>query len=316
MQRLELLIEQARRESLNKEYSTTVGIPQEDFVSWVNEAQQRIFSEAEKTHPKFFMAEKLIDAVSSQEAYSLPADCFLSHIENVEYSITGQDRDYYRLEQAKMPERIPYPVANPGYYIRRSQQLLLVPAPQAAGGAKIRLNYIKKPFRLDIRRATVQAVTTTSTQVTALTLANMATLDPAGELGKKNKLSLVDRYGNIMMSGIEYDSINTGTGVVTLTGGAFTFASGETASTFMYAVADVYTQNVSSLPDFCERYLTEWMTFRAMLRDGSNRANDQKRLCDEILADTISAFADINHDVSSVTILNTDYLDAQRIDIL
>lgn len=317
MRRLELLIEQARRESLNKEYSTTVGIPQEDFVSWADEASQRIFSEAEKQHPKYFLAEKIIDVVANQEAYDIPADCFLSHIENVEYSIDGNQLNYYRLEQAKLPERISYPVGNPGYYIRRATQLLMVPAPTNAS-SKIRLTYVKKPYRLDIRRAQIQSVTASSTQVTALTLsaASLASLDPSGQLGKTNYLSVVDRDGNVKMSGLEYDSINTGNGLVTITGGAFTFASGESIAANDYVVAGEYTANKSSLPEFCERYLIEWMTFRALQRDGSQRAGSQKTLCDEILADSMSAFADIDHDVSVITILNTDYLDAQRIDIL
>jgi len=318
MERLELIIKRARAESLNKEYSTTVGIPQEDFVAWANEAQDRLYSEAIKTHPKYFTAEAIIDSVSGQEAYDLPAHIYLSHIENVEYSIDGTDLNYYRLDQAKLPERISYPVGNPGYYIRRGKQILLVPAPQNGANAKIRITYVKKVPRLEIRRAKIQAVTSTSTQVTALTLtaADLASLDPGGELASYNYLSVVDRDGNLKMAGIEYDSINTGTGVVTLTGGAFTFESGETISTSDYVVIGERSCNRPDLPDMAERYLKEWMTYRAMFRDGSSRAAAKKADCEDILKDTIGAFADIDHDVSAVTILNTDYLDAQRLDIV
>lgn len=318
MQRLELLIKRARAESLNKEYSTVVGIPQEDFVSWANEAQDRLFSEAIKQHPKYFLAEKIIDSVSNQEAYDLPERIYLSHIENMEYSVDGTELNYYRLDQAKLPERISYPVGNPGYYIRRSKQFLLVPAPQNGGAAKIRVNYVKEIPRLDIRRAKISAVTASSTAVTALTLtaADLATLDPGGELANNNYLSIVDRDGNLLMAGLEYDSVNTGTGVVTITGGSFTFESGESISTSDYVVIGEYACNKPDLPNTAERYLIEWMTYRATFRDGSQRSKDQKALCDEILVDTIGSFADIDHDISSVTIINTDYLDAQRIDII
>lgn len=318
MQRLELLIKRSRAESLNKEYSTVVGIPQEDFVSWANEAQDRLFSEAIKQHPKYFMAEKIIDVVSGQEAYDLPEHIYLSHIENVEYSIDGTALNYYRLDQAKMPERISYPVGNPGYYIRRGKQILLVPAPQNGGSAKIRVNYVKEVPRLDVRRAKISAVTASSTAVTALTLlaADLASLDPGGEMANHNYLSVVDRNGDIKMAGLEYDSINTGTGVVTITGSSFTFESGETISTSDYVVIGNYACNKPDLPNTAERYIVEWMTYRATFRDGSQRSKEQKTLCDEILADTVQSFADIDHDVSHVTIINTDYLDAQRLDII
>ena len=317
MQRLELLINRARSESLNRQYSTTVGIPQEDFVAWANEAQERLYSEAIKTHPKFFLGEAIIDSVSGQESYQMPRSMFLSHIVNVEYSVDGTELNYYRLDQAKLPERISYPVGNPGYYIRRNKEIMLVPVPQAGGSAKIRVNYVKKVPRLEIRRAKIQAVTASSTQVTALTLtaADLATLDPGNQLSNYNHISVVDRDGNLKMAGLEYDSINTGTGVVTITGGAFTFESGESISTSDYVVIGERSSNVSELPETAERYILEWMTFRAMKRDGSSRAAAQKALCDEMLADTIGSFADIEQDVSHVTIINTDYLDAQRLDI-
>lgn len=318
MQRLELLIKRARAESLNKEYSNVVGIPQEDFIAWANEAQDRLYSEAIKQHPMYFTAEEIIDSVSGQEAYDLPTSTYLSHIEMVEYSVDGSELNYYRLDQAKLPERISYPTGNPGYYIRRGKQILLVPAPQNGGTAKIRVTYVKKVPRLDVRRGIIQTVTASSTAVSALTItsASLASLDPYGELANYNHLSVVDRDGNIKMAGLEYDSINTGTGVVTITGGSFTFGSGESIAVGDYIVIGERGCNRPDLPDSAERYLIQWMTFRAGFRDGSQRAQQQKALCDEILVDTIGSFADIDHDISSVTIINTDYLDAQRIDIL
>jgi hypothetical protein len=59
MRRLELLIAQARSETQNREYSATIGIPQDDFESWANEAQDRGFSEIVKVQPRLFHATKI-----------------------------------------------------------------------------------------------------------------------------------------------------------------------------------------------------------------------------------------------------------------
>lgn len=315
MQRFELQIRQARSESQNKGYSLKAGIPQQDFVSWGNEAQQRIYSEAIKTHPKYFMGEIEIDVVSAQEAYDLPEEVFLSHIEMVEYTISGQAKDYYRLDQAALPERIGYPVGNPGYYIRRGKQILMVPAPQTGGPAKIRINFVKKLPKLDVRRAVVQTPTVVGGSLTALTL------DPASlimvdweEFSQHNFMCIVDRNGNIKTKDIEYDSVNLGTGVVTLTGSHSMTDQSIAAGDFV--VLGQNTANISLLPETAERYIVEWLTFRATFRDGSSRSKDQKALCDEILQDVVASFADIDHDVFGVTLLNTDYLDAQRLDII
>ena len=316
MQRFELLIRQARSESQNKGFSLKAGIPQQDFVSWANEAQQRLYSEAIKTHPMYFIGEVLLDSVSGQEVYDLPEECFLAHIENIEYSISGSNNEFYRLEQARLPERISYPSGNPGYYIRRGKQILMVPAPTTGGTAKIRINFVKRLPRIDVRRAVVQTHTIIGTNLTALTL-NPGSLQMVdfSEFSEHNFLCVVDRNGAIKLRGIEYDSINLGTGVVTLTGGAQPLDGGTLANND-YITLGPWSANLPDLPETAERYLIEWLTFRATFRDGSARSKEQKVLCDEILSDVVASFADIEHDTVGITLLNTDYLDAQRIDTL
>lgn len=316
MQRLELLIKQARSESQNKAFSLKAGIPQQDFVFWVNEAQERLYSEAIKQHPVYFTGEVILDSMSGQEAYDLPGDIFLSHIEMIEYSVSGQTKDYYRLEQARLPERISYPTGNPGYYIRRGKQILMVPAPATGGPAKIRISYVKKLPRIDVRRGYVAAATIVGENLTALTLnaGSLLSVDPDA-FADYNFLTVVDRNGAVKAARIEYDTVNVGTGFVTLTGGSHALG-GATIAVGDYVTLGPMSANLPDLPDTAERFLIEWLTYRATFRDGSTRSAQQKALCDEILADTMQAFADIEHDTVGVTILNTDYLDAQRIDIL
>jgi hypothetical protein len=308
MRRLELLIASARSESLNREYSTSIGIPQDDFVRWANEAQDRAFSEINKTHPKYFTAEKIITAVANQEAYSLPAAAFIGQMELVEYSYDSSEANYRRLEQLKLPERMSNPSGHPAYYISRNAGFLSAPAPAAAGGS-FRVTYIRKPKRLDIRRGGITSRTFSAPTLTALTLANITTLDPSDQINSNNYLSVVDRNGSQVMAGIEYDSVSTGTGVVTITGSSFTAQTGETITTSNYVVIGQDAANLSDLPDLCDRYILKWMVYKAFERDGSQLAGLAKKDCDEILVDITTSFADKEHDVSSVTILNNDFMD-------
>ena len=317
MRRLELLIKEARRESLNKEYSQVVGLTQEDFVAWANQAQDRLYSEAIKQHPLYFTGSVVIDAVAGQEAYDLPEDTYLSHIENVEYSVSGRVGDFSNLEQAKLKERVSYPSGNPGYYIRVGKQILMVPAPANGGGSKIRVTYVRKLPRLDIRRGVLETVTEVNDEIITMiaTPASLAVLDPGLVFSEYNYLSVVNRDGELKVGGIEYDSVDYGTGVIDLTGGAFP-AGPIIPAVGDFIVAGANTVNLPDLPETAERYLVACMIYRATFRDGSVRSKEMKALCDEILADTTQSFADIDHDVSHVTLLNTDYLDSQRLDII
>ena len=308
MERLELQIERARSESLNKDYSTTVGIPQEDFESFANEAQDRLFSEIVKAHPRIFHSEKIYTVTSGQEAYDLPADCHEGKVHLVEFSTDGRGENYYELGQAKMHERSSAPAANPMFYIMRAKQILLVP-PATTG--YLRVTYVKKPKRLALRRSTVSARTCTSPTRTGMTVAaaDLAALDPGSEVAKYNYLSVVDRDGDQMMAGVEFDSINTGTGVVTITGSSFTAQTGETITVGDYVVIGKDACNKSQLPDSCERFLIKWMAACALERDGSTLEARKRELCQEMLSDISSSLADSDHDVTGVTILTTDFMD-------
>jgi hypothetical protein len=308
MRRLELLIEAARSESLNKDYSVRIGIPQDDFVRFANEAQERLFSEAVKTHPKFFLAETIIETVAGQEAYQLPDDCHLGHVEMVEYSSNGNPENFYRLEQAKLPERASQSLGDPGMYIRRGKELLLVSIP-ASSGAKVRVTYVRQPRRVEIRRGAIAVAAITGTQLDGLTLSSLASLDPTNRLALLNHLSIVDRDGLQNMKAVEYDSIDVSTGVVTLTGGSHQFDSHESIAAGSFVVLGKNSVNVSDLPESCDRYLIKWMAACALERDGSVLEKRKRELCSEMLGDIVGSFSDIEHDVSYVTILTTDLLE-------
>lgn len=309
MKRIELLIEEARRTSLNKEYSTTIGISQEEFLRYSNEAQRILFREIIKVNPNFFNQDLEESAVAGQEEYALSSKIHAGRIERVEFSSTGQAKDYYELDKRSIQERSSYVGGNPIGYIRRGKSILLQPTPQTGSPGKVRYTFVEKPKELQIRRGKVSAVTDSGTQVTALTIlaSDLATLDPGGELSKHNYLTIVDRDGVVKMAGIEYDSINTGTGVVTLS--AHTYSSGEAIAVNDWVIIGANSTNSSALEDEdVDDYLVNYMVHKALARDNSALGQVEKAKSDELLISIVESFAD-DGDVMEIPILQIDDMD-------
>jgi hypothetical protein len=308
MRRAELLIADARDESLNKDYSATVGIPQDTFVRWLNEAVTLIHGKIVQTHPRFFLDEEIQSCVANQEAYDIPDDCFDGHIHEVWWSHDGSAQNYAKLEQISLSERGALPASNPGYYVRSGEQILLRPA-AASASSTLRITYVRRRKYVDIRRAGIASRTFSTPTLSALTLSNLTTLDLGSQYANYNFLSVVDRSGEQVMAGVEYDSINSGTGVVTLTGGAHTADTGETITTSNYIVLGEDSTNLPELPASCEPYLVNFMIACALGRDGSVLEDKKRLLAEAAAAQVVQGFADIDHDTQHVTILSTDLMD-------
>ena len=86
------LIEQIRRQTENDEVSDFVGIQDEEFIQYLNDAQYNLQAQIVHQHPRVFIEEAIIQTVSGQERYDLPSNCFLGNkVHNVEYSASGND---------------------------------------------------------------------------------------------------------------------------------------------------------------------------------------------------------------------------------
>ena len=120
------LIEQIRKQTENEEVSDFIGIKDEEFIQYLNDAQYNLQAQIVHQHPRVFMDEAIIQTTSGTERYDLPSDCFLGNkVHNVEYSASGNDEDYYTLRQTTMKSRSSGVDADPGQYIRIAGQILL-----------------------------------------------------------------------------------------------------------------------------------------------------------------------------------------------
>lgn len=310
MRRLDVLIEQSRRQTDNTDYSTNSGIQTEEFIQYANDAQDRIQSLALGAHPEgVFDKEKIYSVIASQDSYDLPFDIFLgSRVTSIFFSSTGSERDYYILDNRRDRERVHGVVGVPEFYTRKNGKVYLSPAPQSSS-AKMKMTYERALPRLDVRRAQVSSVVLTGSAITSLVLVTGASLDSVG-LSKDNYFSVIDRNGVVKMTRIPFDSINTGTGAVTISAG-FTFESGESIAAGDYLCSGKNASTHSGLPDNAERYLISYMNWKILKRDSSNDSIEQSTELKELETDIVSSFAEPDHDVDQIPILDQGFLDTE-----
>ena len=306
MRYLQYLINQARRESENEEFSDTSGISTDEFVQYFNDAQHRLQSKIVAQRQSVFTEEKIINAVGQQEEYDLPADIFLENmVSNVEYNTGSDPVDYYSLEPGSLKNRIPGVYGAPRYYIRKNSKILLAPIPQASS-EKMRINYVRRVSELNVRRGSVASVTLTSDSITALTL-NTLDLD-SDALDESNYLCVVDRDGNFKMKNVEFDVINPATGEVTVTTG-FTFEDGETIEAGDYIVPGKETTTHSELPRHCERYLIRYCVNKILMRDSSVDIAEASQELAMIENDIVESYASLTDDLQLIPEINNAWGD-------
>jgi hypothetical protein len=308
MRRFDLLITDARGETDNAQFTDETGIQDSEFIRWGNSAQTRILSLIQQAHPDLFQRQTVIAAVAQQEEYNLPSRTFLgTRVQMIEYSKTGQTRDYYPLKKGNLKERVNGPSGDPSFYIRFSTKFLVQPAPQGAGSFRV-ITQLALP-RLDIRRAVVSTVSldTVNKTITSLVFDNTLNID-AVEMQNESYICIVDKDGNILMKGIPVDSVDSATGVVTVHSG-FTYQTAETIAVGAFAVLGAYSSTHSQLPEVAERYLTDFMIWKLEKRDANQSSSEISQEIRDQEMEIVDSFALPDDDVSYVTILDPQYLD-------
>jgi len=308
--RVDRIINHIRSITENEVANSTTDITDEEILEYLNEAQHRIQSKILSSHPNVFVAETTISSVADQEEYSLPSDLFLANkILSVEYAEDGET--FRKLEPMILRDRQSNISGLPHGYIRRDKldteagEILLVPKP-ANSSSTIRLNYIQRIDELDKRRGIVSAITLDSGTSTITTL----TLDTSGDppidstdLANHDFICVVDSVGAMKMRNIRFDSVDTGTGAVTVNSN-FTYASGETIAVGDYIVGGKDTNSHIILPRNVERYLTSFGTWKILKRDSSVDSNEATQELVALENDIVDGYADLwSDDVAEVPVI-------------
>jgi len=305
MRTAEQLITVSRRATGNQDWTPTAGVQDEEFLQALNDAQEEIHSIINSLFPTILMTEKYQDVTIGNETYAIPSDCYMgTRIDNISYSPSGLDQDFYPIRKGSLKERIDGINGNPSFYLRQGSNLIIQPPPQQGG--RLRIVYQKTIPYLDITRGTVDSVTLTTNTITSLVLSTSVSLD-ADALNEQPYITVCDKYGNIKMQNIKIDSVSGVTGVVTITPG-FTFESGETIEVGDYVLRGKYSTILSQLPDICEKYLLEYCNMRIFVRDSSTDQQEVAALMSKIENTLRMAFSEPDNDPDRIPIIDPFYL--------
>jgi hypothetical protein len=244
--------------------------------------------------------------VNNQEAYDIPDNVFVNNrLISVQYSTTGQERDYYTLSQRPLRDRFTDINSHPSWYIRRSGQILLNPIPTTSVG-KMRVEYYRELDRLQLRAGQVSAVTESSGQITALSIGTSGALSNLiSNVGDKY-LCICDKDGTVKEYNVEYTSYDSGTGAFTLP--AHTRTGTTTITTDDFVTVGRYTTTHSDLPNNCERFLIAYGSLLALKTDSSQDWQDEVQVMQTMKADIIDSFGDVDEDITDYPVLDGDLL--------
>lgn len=308
MRQLDLLITQARRATENTEFSDTVGISDNEFIQYANDAQDELESVISKVNADAFLSTKVITLSQGIDTYNIPSDALIgTKVVVVMYSPNGVEQSYRPLSQGRPSEIVGSFQGTPSFFVRLGTTLRLVPAPQS-GAATLKVIYVQKLPRLDIRSGRISAITLGSDTITSLTLNTSDTIDRA-KLLEEGFVTIVSSTGSVKMKSVPVTDVDETTGAVTLD--TFTFEAGETAAVGDYLIRGSRSTSHSMLPDICERYLLSYMQWRILKRDSSNDAVEQSSEMEMMRQSIQDAFSEPDHTVDSVAILDSQYLDIE-----
>jgi len=306
MRRAEQLITQIRRQTENVKIGISDGIDDEEFLQYLNDGQDAIYGAIMQANAKAFAKVHYIDSVRGTPAYDLAADIYLrSRVICVEYSPTGLEKDFYKLEKRVTTEKI-FTEGVPRSYHIQTGQLVISSVPERSVTRGFRVTYDPILPRLDKRRTTVSAVTTLGGAVTALTLATASPFS-AADYTLFDHLSFVDSFGNLKCAGLHFSAVNSGTGVVTISGSSHTLAEGETITNGDYVLLGKRATTTCQLPDSCESYLLAYGAMRIFARDSSTDIGDQAQVVSSLAETIISNFQDTSGDTEEVPVYDYDY---------
>ena len=220
IERLDILIAEARELSLAREWGEAYGYSDEFFVTAARNAANRLqrFVIAEAPDVEPFAAWYEWDCVADTESYAVPRDCFADNlIHAVQYSQDGSEQNYYDLEKAYRREAY-YPNGWPDTYFVDGGRIYVAGVPRAAGG-KYRCRYEKRIPLVDLVRGQVTSYAGALPNPTSILLDDDDYLDSTKLETTPEYVNVVDRRGTILMPNIEVDSWDTASRTLTIASG-------------------------------------------------------------------------------------------------
>jgi hypothetical protein len=293
MRRAELLVKQIQRATENERVGANDGISVEEYYQYLTDGQRFIQQAIISKGSRRFRTSTTWSA-DGAEARALPFDVLSPEaIVSLEYSSSGLERDYRRLERRSQLERWS-DTGVPFQYILEGTELKINAYP-ATGS--FRLTYQKRLPRLDKRRGTVGSRTKTTTAITALSISGYTDADYL----LFDHLTIVSWAGAVNMRAIPYTAVALG--VVTIQGSSYTFPSGSTCEVGDYVVLGEYATTHPLLPDDCESALILYGEKRILMRDASDDAIARDAEMERLLARLLEGYE--SEDIEEIPIVQS-----------
>jgi hypothetical protein len=308
--RADLIIRNIRTRTGNAAYSSTSGIQQREIVQYLNDAQERIYNKILQANSSLFQQQAYLPTQYGVAAVPLPTDSiYLDHnIVAVMYSFNGNPINYAPLELRTVRQEISV-VGYPNGYFLMGSNLYLVPIPANTVANALKITYQYVIPELDIRRATVSAVTGAAPTLTSVTLAQDSYLITESESdlssGWVDYVCFVDKDGNQLAEGKPVVSYDSTTKILTMN---TTLGATETVPVGCYLVFGKNATTTSPLPKICERYLTEYGVMRTQMRDSNSEAAETTPLLTAIETEIIEAVEELEEDIFAIPIGDNGFL--------
>lgn len=301
MKRVELLIDMARKQSGNTRYDSTTGVPQDVFVQMLNNAQDSLIMEVTNLKEKYFKKQLIVDVVPNQEVYDYPFDCFMQHIDTIQWTDQITGTYWQTLYKSYTKEKVTLQPGYPFSYIPYEDGIHLNP-PITNG--QLWFTFIRTPDRLQKRAGQITVATIVGPNLTALTVNPAEASFDETEINSQNYLCVVDKFGTIKARNILYDSVN-GTGVFTLS--PFDL-DGSTIAVGDYICVGENVCNLPQWPDICEGFLLKHMIYEAKLGDSSNWTEAVRNDLAMYFKSLSGCFGSVSDDITQIAITNLDYI--------
>jgi len=310
MRYVQKLITQVRKQTENEDVTNFTGIQDSEFLQYFNDAQHNLQALITQQHPSVFVREKIYTVSANQDKYEIPSDCYLGNkILNVEFSSTGDERDYYPLAQDSLKNRNSMYSASPYKYIRLDGNIILNPKPQSSG--KLKVTYIYRVDNLNLRVGNVK--TTTSSVTSGVWSLDLNTVD-ISYLQNYDYICIVDKKGNQILKNLEFNpTVNTieiidpDTQAVTDVYFNIILEASDSVVEIpsgSYLVAGENSTSHSNFDDSVERYLIAYCAWKILKRDSSMDSNEAIQELSRMSREIVDSYGLISDDLQLIPQLN------------
>ncbi len=260
LERLDVLIKEARSFSLNSDYSDDSGIPQSFFISAAQNANVALNRAIVKEVPEVFADYIEINAVQDEDEYDQPTDIFAENmVYSIDYSADGNTASWYPLDKGAFREA--QYSGEPEEYVLDNGKIFISPTPNSSSGI-FRVRYEKRKDNLDIRRGKVESITGTLPSPLTIVLVDDSWLST--ELAEPFEYVCInDAYGTILMRNVPIDSYDETTHTLTIVSG-FESEDGETLPVGSYVTIGKDTTTHPKYSYMCKDYFLTYMQLAAM----------------------------------------------------